>query len=117
LAAQRLTGSGPLSYLVPRYGLIAAPGILFYAAALRTVAGAALAASFSFRSFCSTGSAGRCIIASRTPSHFWPRASRRGSPRLPWPDEPTRLRAIALGLIIDLGIMAKWSFRVAPLTQ
>jgi hypothetical protein len=44
---QRLTGPGPLSYLVLRYGLIAAAGILFYAAALRTVASAALAAAFS----------------------------------------------------------------------
>jgi len=34
-AVQRLTGPGPLSYLVLRYGLIAAAGVLFYAAARR----------------------------------------------------------------------------------
>ncbi len=46
-AVQHLTGPGPLSYLVLRYSLIAAAGILFYAAVRRAVATPALAASFS----------------------------------------------------------------------
>jgi hypothetical protein len=40
-------GRGPLSYLVLRYSLIAATGILFYFALLRTVASMRLAAAFS----------------------------------------------------------------------
>src|SRR5262245_52214979 len=45
--AQQVFGAGPLSYLVLRYTLIALTGILFYAALLRTVASARLAAAFS----------------------------------------------------------------------
>ena len=37
-ALQQLVGSGPLSYLMLRYALIAAIGLLFYVALLRTVA-------------------------------------------------------------------------------
>jgi hypothetical protein len=44
---QQVVGPGPLSYLILRYSLIAATGILFYAALLRTVASPRLAAPFS----------------------------------------------------------------------
>ena len=46
-AVQQLFGPGPLSYLVLRYSLIAAIGILFYVALRRTVASERLAAAFS----------------------------------------------------------------------
>ena len=46
-ALQQLVGSGPLSYLMLRYALIAATGILFYVALRRTVASQRLAAAFS----------------------------------------------------------------------
>jgi hypothetical protein len=46
-AMQDLVGSGPLSYLMLRYALIAATGILFYVALRRTVASQRLAAAFS----------------------------------------------------------------------
>ena len=43
---QQISGPG-LSYLVLRYALIAATGLLFYSALLRTVASQRLAAAFS----------------------------------------------------------------------
>jgi hypothetical protein len=46
-SVQQISGPGPLSYLVLRYALIAATGLLFYAALLRTVASQRLAAAFS----------------------------------------------------------------------
>ena len=46
-AMQELVGSGPLSYLMLRYALIAATGILFYVALRRAVASQRLAAAFS----------------------------------------------------------------------
>jgi len=109
-AVQRLTGPGPLSYLVLRYGLIAAAGILFYAAVLRTVAGAALAASFSlslllfywfgWEAHYSVSHTLALLVAGLA---LWIAA-------LAYADDPTALKALALGLIIGLGIMAKWSF-------
>jgi len=107
---QRLTGPGPLSYLVLRYGLIAAAGLLFYAAALRTVAGTALAASFSlslilfywfgWEAHHSVSHTLALLVAGLA---LWIAA-------LAYADKPTALRAVALGLVIGLGIMAKWSF-------
>lgn len=44
---QEIAGPGPMSYLVLRYALIAATGILFYAALPRTIASQRLAAAFS----------------------------------------------------------------------
>jgi 4-amino-4-deoxy-L-arabinose transferase-like glycosyltransferase len=44
---QQLVGPGSLSYLILRYALIAATGLLFYVALLRTVASQRLAAAFS----------------------------------------------------------------------
>jgi hypothetical protein len=46
-AVQQVIDSGPLSYLILRYSLIGAIGILFYLALLRTVASARVAAAFS----------------------------------------------------------------------
>ena len=46
-SVQRLVGTGPLSYLLLRYALIAAIGILFYVALRRAVPDARLAAAFS----------------------------------------------------------------------
>ncbi len=107
---QRLAGQGPLSYLVLRYSLIAATGILFYAAVRRTVGSHALAASFSlslvlfywfgWEAHHSVSHTLALLVAGLA---LWIAA-------LVYADKPTALRALALGLVIGLGIMAKWSF-------
>ena len=109
-AVQRLAGQGPLSYLVLRYGLIAATGILFYAAVRRTVSSHALAASFSlslvlfywfgWEAHHSVSHTLALLVAGLA---LWIAA-------LVYADKPTALKALALGLVIGLGIMAKWSF-------
>jgi 4-amino-4-deoxy-L-arabinose transferase-like glycosyltransferase len=45
---QQFAGPGPLSSLILRYALIAATGVLFYFAALRTTSDGRIAAAFSF---------------------------------------------------------------------
>ena len=89
-AVQHLTGSGPLSYLVLRYSLIAAAGILFYAAVRRTVAATRSPRPSRCRSFCSTGSAGKRITASHIPLRSWSRALRCGSQPSPMPTSRPR---------------------------
>jgi Dolichyl-phosphate-mannose-protein mannosyltransferase len=115
-ALQELLGRGPLSYLVLRYSLIAAAGILFYAAVRRTVADAALAASFSlslvlffwfgWEAHHSISHTLALLVAGLA---LWIAA-------LAYADKPTALRAGALGLVIGLGIMAKWSFLLLVLS-
>src|SRR3989337_444369 len=46
-SVQQAAGEGPLAYLILRYSLIAATGILFYVALIRTVGDRRLAAAFS----------------------------------------------------------------------
>ena len=107
---QLVLGAGPLSYLVVRYGLIAATGILFYFALLRTVSDRRLAASFSlslvlfywfgWESHHNVSHSLALLVAVLA---FWLVA-------LAYIDRQTVVRAVALGLAIGLGVMSKWSF-------
>ena len=109
-AVQQLTGPGPLSYLILRYGLIAATGVLFYAAVRSTVASRQLAAAFSlslvllfwfgWEAHHSVSHTLALLVASLA---LWIAA-------LAYAEQPTSAKALALGLIVGLGIMAKWSF-------
>ena len=112
---QQAVGPGPLSYLILRYALIATTGILFYVALLRTVASPP-SPPFPSRSCCSSGSAGRSIKASPTRSRCSPRCSRCFIAALAYAERPTAARAFLLGLIIGLGLMAKWSFLLVLLS-
>ena len=113
---QQLVGPGPLSYLILRYALIAATGILFYVALLRTVASAAPCR----RLF----PLARAVLLVRLgdPSKRLPHAcAARGGARavhrrLAYAERPTAARAFLLGLIIGLGLMAKWSFLLVLLS-
>jgi 4-amino-4-deoxy-L-arabinose transferase-like glycosyltransferase len=107
---QQLAGPGPLSYLLLRYALIAAAGILFYFAGLRTTADVRVAAAFSFslvlffwfgwESHHSVSHSLAIIVAVLA---LWLTA-------LAYADRPSLARAFGLGLVIGLGTMAKWSF-------
>ena len=113
---QQLVGPGPLSYLILRYSLIALTGILFYVALLRTVASARLAAAFSLslvlffwfgweihQSVSHTLALLAAVLALFIAS-------------LAYAEWPTAMRAFLLGLIIGLGLMAKWSFLLVLLS-
>ena len=113
---QQLVGPGPLSYLILRYSLIALTGILFYVALLRTVASARLAAAFSLslvlffwfgweihQSVSHTLALLAAVLALFIAS-------------LAYAERPTAMRAFLLGLIIGLGLMAKWSFLLVLLS-
>ncbi len=113
---QQLAGPGPLSYLILRYCLIAATGILFYVALLRTAANLPLAASFSFSLvlFYWLG-----WEIHHSVSHTL--ALLAASPALfitvlAYAERPTAARAFLLGLIIGIGLMAKWSFLLVALS-
>ena len=82
-SVQQISGPGPLSYLVLRYALIAATGLLFYAGLLRAVASQRLAAAFSLSL---VGSAGRSITASLIRLLCSQPRSRCSSPRSPMPN-------------------------------
>ena len=107
---QLVLGPGPLSYLVLRYALIAATGILFYLALLRTVPDRRLAAAFSmslvlfywfgWESHHNVSHSLALLVAILA---FWLVA-------LAYIERQTAARAVVLGLVIGLGIMAKWSF-------
>ncbi len=107
---QLVLGPGPLSYLVLRYALIATTGILFYLALLRTIPDQRLDAAFSislvlfywfgWESHHSVSHSLALLVALLA---FWLVA-------LAYIERPTAARALLLGLVIGLGIMAKWSF-------
>jgi 4-amino-4-deoxy-L-arabinose transferase-like glycosyltransferase len=109
-AVQQVTGRGPLSYLVLRYGLLAATGMLFYAAVRRTVASGELAAAFSlslvlfywfgWEAHHSVSHSLALLVATLA---LWLAA-------LAYAEQPTAVAAFVLGLILGLGVMAKWSF-------
>ena len=107
---QRIAGTGPLSYLVLRYALIAAIGILFFFALRWTVADTRLAAAFSLslllfywfgwdahhsvsHTLALLALTLACFIAA-----------------LAYAEERCIARALLLGLIIGAGLVAKWSF-------
>jgi 4-amino-4-deoxy-L-arabinose transferase-like glycosyltransferase len=113
---QQVFGSGPLSYLMLRYALIASIGILFYVALRRTVASQSLAAALSL-SLVLIYWFGWDIHHSVSHSL----ALLAGSlalfiSALAYAERPTAARALALGLIIGVGLMAKWSFLLVALS-
>ena len=107
---QLVLGPGPLSYLVLRYTLIATTGILFYLALLHTIPDRRLAAAFSislvlfywfgWESHHNVSHSLALLVAILA---FWLVA-------LAYIERQTAARASVLGLVIGLGIMAKWSF-------
>ena len=107
---QQVVGSGPFSYILLRYALIAAAGILFYFGLMRTVASTRVAAAFSlslmlffwfgWEAHHSVSHSLAIIVAMLA---LWLAA-------LSYVDRPSLARAFGLGLIVGLGIMAKWSF-------
>jgi hypothetical protein len=115
-AMQELVGSGPLSYLMLRYALIAATGILFYVALRRTVASQRLAAAFSLSlvllywfgwEIHHSVSHSLALLAASLALFI---------AALIYAERPTPMRALLLGLIIGIGLMAKWSFLLVVLS-
>jgi 4-amino-4-deoxy-L-arabinose transferase-like glycosyltransferase len=113
---QQLVGSGQLSYLMLRYALIAATGILFYVALRRTVASQRLAAAFSLSlvlfywfgwEIHHSVSHSLALLAASLALFI---------AALTYAERPTAMRAFLLGLIIGLGLMAKWSFLLVLLS-
>ena len=113
---QQAVGPGPLSYLILRYSLIATTGILFTLAVQRTVASACLAAGFSLslvlffwfgweihQSVSHTLALLAAVLALFIAA-------------LAFAERRTAARAFLLGLIIGLGLMAKWSFLLVLLS-
>ena len=109
-ALQQLVGSGPLSYVMLRYALITAIGILFYVALRSTVASQRLAAAFSLSlvlfywfgwEIHHSVSHSLALLAASLALFI---------AALIYAERPTAMRAFLLGLIIGLGLMAKWSF-------
>jgi len=107
---------GLLSYLILRYALITTTGILFYVALLRTVASARLAAAFTLslvlffwfgweihQSVSHTLALLAAVLALFIAA-------------LAFAERRTAARAFLLGLIIGLGLMAKWSFLLVLLS-
>jgi 4-amino-4-deoxy-L-arabinose transferase-like glycosyltransferase len=108
--AQQLVGSGPQSYLIVRYGLIGAAGVLYYFAVLRVVAAERVAAAFSLSLLLffwfgweahTEVSHSLAIIVMLLA--VWLAALR-------YVDCPTTPPALGLGIVIGVGFLAKWSF-------
>ena len=115
-SVQQFAGPGPLSYLILRYSLIAATGILFYAALLRTVASMQLAAAFSLSlvlfywfGWEAHHSVSHTLALLAAALALWIAA-------LAYAEQPTAGRALLLGLIIGIGLMVKWSFLLVVLS-
>jgi 4-amino-4-deoxy-L-arabinose transferase-like glycosyltransferase len=115
-AVQQLVGPGPLSYLILRYSLVALTGILFTLAVQRTVASARLAGAFSLslvlffwfgweihHSVSHTLALLAAVLALFIAA-------------LAYAERPTTGRALLLGLIAGIGLMAKWSFLIVLLS-
>ncbi|HEV3241800.1 MAG TPA: hypothetical protein VGY14_00860 [Methyloceanibacter sp.] len=104
------------SYLVLRYSLIAATGILFYLALLRMVASERLAAAFSLSLvlFDWFGweihhSVSHTLALLAAALALWIAA-------LAYADQATARRGFLLGLIIGVVLMAEWSFLLVVLS-
>jgi Dolichyl-phosphate-mannose-protein mannosyltransferase len=107
---QQVFGSGPLSYLALRYSLMATIGILFYAALLRVVTNEVVAAAFSLSLLLFFWFGWE---AHHSISHSLALLAASLAlliSALSYVDRPTSGRAILLGFIVGLGLMAKWSF-------
>jgi 4-amino-4-deoxy-L-arabinose transferase-like glycosyltransferase len=109
-AVQRILGAGPLSYLVLRYALLAATGILFYYALIPVTSDKRLAAAFSMSLILfywfgweSHHNVSHSLILFVVTLVFWLMLQ-------DYMERQTVPRAAGLGLTIGLGVMAKWSF-------
>jgi 4-amino-4-deoxy-L-arabinose transferase-like glycosyltransferase len=109
-SAQQVVGSGLSSYLIVRYGLISAIGVLYYFAVLRLSDDREIAAAFSLSLVLfywfgweahTEVSHSLALIAMLLA--FWLSA-------LNYVDHPTLSRALVLGAAIGIGLLAKWSF-------
>lgn len=107
---QQLAGPGPLSYLLLRYGLIAATGILFHAAVLRTVGSVRMAAAFSLSLLLFFWFGWEAHHSVSHSLALLALALALFIAALSYAERRTVARAIWLGLVIGLGLMAKWSF-------
>jgi 4-amino-4-deoxy-L-arabinose transferase-like glycosyltransferase len=113
---QQILGPGPLSYLVLRYSLIAAIGILFYVALRRAIADRHLAAAFSLSlvlffwfGWESHHSVSHSLALLAAALALWIAS-------LAYAERRTARRALGLGLVIGIGLMAKWSFLLVVLS-
>jgi hypothetical protein len=115
-AVQQIFGAGALSYLVLRYALIAATGLLFYLALRRTLASERLAAAFSLSlvlfywfgwEIHHSVSHSLALLAASLALFI---------AALDYSGRPSAARAVGLGLILGVGLMAKWSFVLVVLS-
>lgn len=113
---QQLIGPGQISYLVLRYALIAATGLLFYAALLRILPSQRLAAAFSLSlvlfywfgwEIHHSVSHSLALLAASLALFI---------AALAYAERSTLGRVLPLGLIIGFGLMAKWSFLLVVLS-
>lgn len=113
---RQFVGPGPLSYLILRYSLIAATGILFTLALLRMVASARLAAAFSLSlvlffwfgwEIHHSVSHTLALLASSLALFI---------AALAYAERLTARLALLLGLVAGVGLMAKWSFLLVVLS-
>jgi 4-amino-4-deoxy-L-arabinose transferase-like glycosyltransferase len=113
---QQIFGTGPLPYLVLRYALVAAIGMLFYAALRRTVANPTLAAAFSLSLvlFYWFGweihhgvSHSLALLAASLALYLV---------ALAYAERPSAAGALLLGLIVGIGLMSKWNFVLVVLS-
>ena len=109
-SVQQGVGPGPLSYIALRYALIAGIGVLFYAAVRRTVADQRLVAAFSLSlllffwfGWDAHHSVSHTLALLAATLALFIMA-------LAYAEQRTVARALGLGLVIGLGLMAKWSF-------
>ena len=107
---QQLVGSGHGSYLVVRYALIAATGILFYYAVLRVIAHREVAAAFSVSlvlffwfGWETHGEVSHSLAVILLVLGLWLMA-------LSYIERRSISRALGIGLVIGVGFLAKWSF-------
>jgi Dolichyl-phosphate-mannose-protein mannosyltransferase len=115
-AVQQLVGPGPLSYLILRYSLIASTGILFTVALLRTVASARLAAAFSLSLVLFFWFGWEIHHSVSHTLALLAASLALFTAALAYAERPTAARAFVLGLIIGVGLMAKWSFLLVVLS-
>jgi len=115
-AVQHVVGPGPLSYLILRYSLIAATGILFTLAVQRTVASARLAAAFSLSLVLFFWFGWEIHHSVSHTLALLAAALALFIAALAYVERPTAGKALLLGLIAGIGLMAKWSFLLVLLS-
>jgi hypothetical protein len=107
---QQTIGPGPLSYLILRYSLVGFTGILFYLALLRTIASTRVVAAFSLSLMLFYWFGWE---VHHSVSHTLPLLAASLAlfvVGLAYAEQPTAGAAFLLGVIIGIGLMAKWSF-------